>query len=325
MSSSRTDSKTASQFVSLTMRLKDKLHPPRIKRSERIKNTPQRVKPPDLNLQHTQHQSGGVLAEQHRAVHSSLQYFKALVDRLGVDKPEVDRLVLDRGVAGALLGGASGGVLEAVQTLVQLEPHLHESQSVSSCLNRLYKSLAELIHWADQVMLQGSAHGNRESVTMVIRAVLDAVKDLVRLAAERQDGSTPLTPVQSQTVEGQIGGSEDQQTKVTTSTVPCPGFPSEEEDEIDSAPPKPPMPFTETVPQLSVPQLSPPPQGLSPPALPPKKRHSSSGPAPCRVAIVAPMRREPEVDTQEDECLKCFSPSSADSAAEITHSGNTHT
>lgn len=61
-----------------------------------------------------------VLEDQQRAVVSSLQYFKALVDRLGVDK-----LVLNQSVVGGLLGGASGGVLEAIHTLVQLEPHLH--------------------------------------------------------------------------------------------------------------------------------------------------------------------------------------------------------
>lgn len=61
-----------------------------------------------------------VLADQQRAVLSSLHYFKALVDRLAVDK-----LVLNQSVVGGLLGGASSGVLEAVQTLVQLEPHQH--------------------------------------------------------------------------------------------------------------------------------------------------------------------------------------------------------
>ncbi len=48
-------SSPASQFVSLTLKLKDKLQPQRIRRSERIKHTPsQRVKPPDLKLnEHT--------------------------------------------------------------------------------------------------------------------------------------------------------------------------------------------------------------------------------------------------------------------------------
>lgn len=65
-------------------------------------------------------QSACVLADQQKAIVSSLQYLKALVDRLGVDK-----LVLNQSVVGGLLGGASSGVLEAVQTLVQLELHLH--------------------------------------------------------------------------------------------------------------------------------------------------------------------------------------------------------
>ncbi|XP_008304017.1 rap guanine nucleotide exchange factor 1 isoform X2 [Stegastes partitus] len=279
--SSRADSKTASQFASLTLRLKDKLHPPRIRSSERIKHTQsQRVKPPDLHLQ--QHKSGGVLVDQQRAVLSSLQYFKALVDRLGVDRPGRDKLVLDQLVVGGLLGGASTGVLEAVQTLVQLEPHLH-NRTISTCLTRLYHSLAELIRWADQVMLQGVSHDNKEStesVTSMIRAVLDDVKELVRLAAERQDVSAPLSPVQSQ--------SENQE--ISERTVG--------EEETVLAPPKPPMPLPEPLPL-----------GQSPPALPPKKRHSSSGPASCRVAIVAPWRREPDEDRQvqqecEDDCWK---------------------
>ncbi|XP_054467252.1 LOW QUALITY PROTEIN: rap guanine nucleotide exchange factor 1 [Anoplopoma fimbria] len=322
--SSRPDSKTGSQFVSLTMRLKDKLHPQRIRRSERTKQTlSQRAKPCDLNLQHTlQPKSVCVLEDQQRAVISSLQYFKALVDRLGVDK-----LVLDQSVVGGLLGGASGGVLEAVQTLVQLEPHLHNSKTVSSCLTRLYLSLAQLIRWADQLMLQGVAHGNKDSmasVTVVIRAVLDGVKELVRLAAERQGDSAPLSPVQSQVTVGQTFGFDDQQTSERTSTSSGAPAEKEEEEQTALAPPKPPMPLTESLPQVSLPQVSLPqvsPQGVSPPALPPKRR-SSSGPALCRVAIVAPMRREPEVDRQvqkEDECLKRFSTSSADSAAENTH------
>ncbi|KAJ4923862.1 hypothetical protein JOQ06_028117 [Pogonophryne albipinna] len=56
---------------------------------------------------------------------------------------------------------------------------------------------------------------------------------------------------------------------------------------------------------------------LSPPALPPKQRHSLS-PAPCRIAIVAPMMREPAADRQvQEESLK--------RSPEDTHCGNTHT
>uniref|UniRef100_UPI003AB0D207 rap guanine nucleotide exchange factor 1-like n=1 Tax=Centroberyx gerrardi TaxID=166262 RepID=UPI003AB0D207 len=266
--SARAESKTdaqRSQFASLTMRLKDKLHPPRIRRSaERIKRTQsQRAKPAELELStHTpRRKSVCVLAEQERAVVSSLQYFKALVDRLGVDRLGVDRLVLDQSAVGGLLGGASGRVLEAVQTLVQLEPRLHNSKTVSSCLSRLYRSLAQLIRWADQVMLQGVARDDKEAtatVTMVIRAVLDGVKELVRLAAERQDGSSPSSPVQSQPAVSQPGGCEGRQTSGRTRTSPNPGAPTEEEEEEEeegrkverkeekkevSAPPKPPKPL----------------------------------------------------------------------------------
>ncbi|XP_039979137.1 rap guanine nucleotide exchange factor 1-like isoform X2 [Xiphias gladius] len=322
--SSRAESKTASQFASLTMRLKDKLHSQRIRRTERIKHTPsQRTKPPDLNLQeHTlQHKSGCMLADQQRAVVSSLQYFKALVDRLGVDRPGVNKLVLDQSVVGGLLGGASSGVLEAVHTLVQLEPHLHNRKTISACLTRLYLSLAQLIHWADQVMLQGVAHDNKEStasVTTVIRAVLDGVKDLVRLAAERQEGSAPLSPVQPQPAVGQTGGFDDRETSDRMPACRSPADPAEEngEERVASAPPKPLMPLLDPLLQLL------PPQGLSPPALPPKKRQSLSGPTPCRVAIVAPMRRGSEASAQEcedDDCLKRCSSSSADSVPDNTH------
>lgn len=48
----------------------------------------------------------------------------------------------------------------------------------------------------------------------------------------------------------------------------------------------------------------------SPPALPPKKRHSSSGLAPCKVAIVAPMRRQLEADAPEQQVSDWSSSSS---------------
>ncbi|KAM3611629.1 uncharacterized protein V6R79_021747 [Siganus canaliculatus] len=302
--SSRPDSKAA--FVSFTLKLKDKLHPQWIRRSEPIKQvSPPRLKTLDLD----QATSAGVLVDRQRAVVSSLQYFKALVDRLGLDRLTADGLGFNQSVLGGLLGGASTRVLEAVQTLVQLEPQLSSSETVSSCLTRLYQSVAQLIRWADQVMLRGvTQDDSAPSVTMVIRVVLDSVKELVKLAAERQEGSTPLSPVQSQPAVGRSGASEEQE---TTSTCRSPGAPEEQQQkdqEVLSAPPKPPMPSLEPRP----PELRPPephPPSRSPPALPPKKRHSSSGPLPCKVAIVAPMRREPEADKQEegDECVKCSS------------------
>ncbi|KAM3867582.1 rap guanine nucleotide exchange factor 1-like [Diretmus argenteus] len=330
---SKTDSQL-SQFVSLTMRVKDKLHPPKIRRSaDKIKRTQsQRPKPPDLDQQ----PSVCVLAEQEKAVVSSLQYFKALVDRLGVDRLQVDRLgvdrlVLDQSAVRSLLRGASSRVLESVQTLVQLEPRLHNSKTVSSCLSRLYRCLAQLIRWADQVMLRGNIdHNDKEAmatVTTVIRAVLDGVKELVRLATERQDGSSPSSPDQSQTAVGQPGGCEGQQISDPAQTSQCPGAPAEEqregtreeEQEKVSAPPKPPKPRPQLLPPPS--QLIDKPSLHSAPALPPKKRQSSSGPTPCRVAIVAPMSRDPRPDRQEceEECLKRCSSLSGDSSGVETH------
>lgn len=62
------------------------------------------------------------MLDQERAVLSSLQYFKALVDRLDLDRPSGQKPGLDRSMVGGLLGGASTGILEAVQALVKLEP-----------------------------------------------------------------------------------------------------------------------------------------------------------------------------------------------------------
>ncbi|XP_062272854.1 rap guanine nucleotide exchange factor 1-like [Scomber scombrus] len=292
--SSRPESKTASQFATLTMKLKDKLHQQRSRYAERIKHTPsQRSKPPDLDLTEHTHRDKPVceLGEQQRVVINSLQYFKALVDRFGVDK--VDKVVQDRCVVGGMLGGASSTVLEEVQTLVQLEPRLHRSRTVCACLTRLHASVADLIRWVDQVILQVVTAGNKEStvsVTTVIKMVLDGVKELARLAAERKEGSAPVSPVQSQPA------------------VELPG-----QSEEDQPPPKPVMPLLEHRHSLT------PTQAFSPPALPPKKRPSSSGPAPCRVAIVAPMRRETEAERQEweEDDLKSYSSSSADSGVQL--------
>lgn len=52
-------------------------------------------------------------------------------------------------------------------------------KSVCARLSRLYRSLAQLIRWADQVVLQGVSHDKEEStdgVTTLIRALLDSVK-----------------------------------------------------------------------------------------------------------------------------------------------------
>ena len=53
------------------------------------------------------------------------------------------------------------------------------SSALSSCHNRVYQSLANLIRWSDQVMLDGIDLEDKENVvavTTVIKAVLDGVK-----------------------------------------------------------------------------------------------------------------------------------------------------
>lgn len=53
------------------------------------------------------------------------------------------------------------------------------SSALSSCYSRVYQSLANLIRWSDQVMLEGVNSDDKETVTSVkgvIKAVLDGVK-----------------------------------------------------------------------------------------------------------------------------------------------------
>ncbi|KAM9699292.1 rap guanine nucleotide exchange factor 1-like [Menidia menidia] len=281
--SSRSESKTASQLVSLTMKLKYKLHPQRPKPGPAPRTGSE---PAALDHQPQ------VLVDQQRAVISSLQYFKALVDRLGLDRVPArpGGGVLNQAAVGSLVGGACEGVLEAAQVLVQLEPRLLLSGSVSGCLSRFHRSLAQLVLWADRLLLQGVSHDDgRPAVTTAIRAVLDSVKELGRLAKERTDGSAPLSPVQSEGFDG-----------LETDGVPA-------ANQVP-APPKPPMPLLEAV--------------HSPPALPPKRRQPPSlpVPAPCRVTIVTPLAQEPEEDTPPNQepadGLKRLSASSADSHCE---------
>jgi len=57
--------------------------------------------------------------------------------------------------------------------------HVVSSKTVTSCLSGLYSSLAQLVHWADQLMLQGIVQEEKDAiatVAVVTRAVLDGVK-----------------------------------------------------------------------------------------------------------------------------------------------------
>uniref|UniRef100_A0A671N8U3 CRK SH3-binding GNRP n=1 Tax=Sinocyclocheilus anshuiensis TaxID=1608454 RepID=A0A671N8U3_9TELE len=157
---------------------------------------------------------------------------------------------------------------------------------VSSCLSRLYQSLANLIRWSDQVMLEGVNLEDKETVatvTTVIKAVLDGVKELVKVAIEKQEHPSPTTPVKTllpaaspqRVPEPPVIELKETVLNDTPTPAEATETPNDVPDE-EVAPPKPPLPG------LKVPEHC-------PPALPPKKRQSA--PSPTRIAVVAPMSR----------------------------------
>ncbi|TKS84772.1 Rap guanine nucleotide exchange factor 1 CRK SH3-binding GNRP [Collichthys lucidus] len=156
------------------------------------------------------------LEEHEKEVVSALRYFKTIVDKMVVEKKVLE-----------MLPGSASKVLEAILPLVQVEARIQHSSALSSCHNRVYQSLANLIRWADQVMLDGIDLEDKEnvaSVTSVIKAVLDGVKvrpfvvvemclcyalplcpltpavlslskqELVKLTIEKQEQPSPTTP-----------------------------------------------------------------------------------------------------------------------------------
>ncbi|XP_016323720.1 rap guanine nucleotide exchange factor 1-like, partial [Sinocyclocheilus anshuiensis] len=160
------------------------------------------------------------------------------------------------------------------------------SSRVSSCLSRLYQSLANLIRWSDQVMLEGVNLEDKETVatvTTVIKAVLDGVKELVKVAIEKQEHPSPTTPVKTllpaaspqRVPEPPVIELKETVLNDTPTPAEATETPNDVPDE-EVAPPKPPLPG------LKVPEHC-------PPALPPKKRQSA--PSPTRIAVVAPMSR----------------------------------
>ncbi|XP_058245869.1 rap guanine nucleotide exchange factor 1 isoform X2 [Hemibagrus wyckioides] len=279
--SGKLESKQDSQRSNLqtfTMRLIDRFHSPKPKRVhsskkaskpsvERIVKAPEKQETKSLSR----------LEEKEKEVVSALRYFKTIIDKM----------VLDRKVLEMLPGSASK-VLEAIVPLVQIDAKILKSSSVSSCLNRVYQSLANLIRWSDQVMLEGVNLEEKDTVanvTSIIKAVLDGVKELVKLVLEKQQLPSPTSPtaksvpsvISSESVpELPVIETEDESSTnssaLSHSTEALTDAPSTKE----AAPPKPPLPG------LKVPEHC-------PPALPPKKRQSA--PSPTRVAVVAPMSR----------------------------------
>ncbi|XP_062290154.1 rap guanine nucleotide exchange factor 1b isoform X4 [Scomber scombrus] len=267
-----------SHLSSFTMKLMDKFHSPKIKRTPSKKGKQLQPEPAAKSTEKPANKKVSRLEEHEKEVVSALRYFKTIVDKMVVEKKVLE-----------MLPGSASKVLEAILPLVQVEARIQHSSALSSCHNRVYQSLANLIRWADQVMLDGIDLEDKEnvaSVTSVIKAVLDGVKELVKLTIEKQEQPSPTTPNKPAlpaTTSESSAPSEmpliEREPEVSNKTAPA-AVPAEAASDIpdeDVAPPKPPLP------EAKMAELSP------PPALPPKKRQSA--PSPTRVAVVAPMSR----------------------------------
>uniref|UniRef100_A0A8B9SZG4 CRK SH3-binding GNRP n=1 Tax=Anas platyrhynchos TaxID=8839 RepID=A0A8B9SZG4_ANAPL len=269
-----------SHLSSFTMKLKGKFHSPKIKRtpSKKGKQADLTVKTPEksANKVNTPIPLDYCSQEKEKEVVSALRYFKTIVDKMAIDKKVLE-----------MLPGSASKVLEAILPLVQTDPRIQQSSAISSCYSRVYQSLANLIRWSDQVMLEGVNSEDKEMVTTVkdvIKAVLDGVKELVRLTIEKQEHPSPTSPVKpslpacksDSPSELPLTDREMEILNKTTNMTQSNELLTDSMDE-EVAPPKPPLPC------IRVAENSP------PPALPPKKRQSA--PSPTRVAVVAPMSR----------------------------------
>ncbi|XP_031412069.1 rap guanine nucleotide exchange factor 1 isoform X4 [Meleagris gallopavo] len=256
------------------MKLKGKFHSPKIKRtpSKKGKQADLTVKTPEKSA----NKNVSWLEEKEKEVVSALRYFKTIVDKMAIDKKVLE-----------MLPGSASKVLEAILPLVQTDPRIQQSSAISSCYSRVYQSLANLIRWSDQVMLEGVNSEDKEMVTTVkdvIKAVLDGVKELVKLTIEKQEHPSPTSPVKpslpacksDSPSELPLTDREMEILSKTTNMTQSNELLTDSMDE-EVAPPKPPLPC------IRVAENSP------PPALPPKKRQSA--PSPTRVAVVAPMSR----------------------------------
>ncbi|XP_059957719.1 rap guanine nucleotide exchange factor 1 isoform X4 [Mesoplodon densirostris] len=322
-----------SHLSSFTMKLMDKFHSPKIKRTPSKKGKPAEVSvkipekpvnkeatdrflpegypiPLDLEQQAVEFMSTSAVAsrsqrqknlswleEKEKEVVSALRYFKTIVDKMAIDKKVLE-----------MLPGSASKVLEAILPLVQSDPRIQHSSALSSCYSRVYQSLANLIRWSDQVMLEGVNSEDKEMVTTVkgvIKAVLDGVKELVRLTIEKQGHPSPTSPVKPSSPACKPDGQSelpltDREMEILNKTTglsqSAEGLPDSTDEEV--APPKPPLPGIRVV------------DNSPPPALPPKKRQSA--PSPTRVAVVAPMSRAssgsslPVGLTRQDFDVDCY-------------------
>ncbi|XP_016536971.1 rap guanine nucleotide exchange factor 1b isoform X8 [Poecilia formosa] len=284
-----------SHLSTFTMILKDKFHSPKIKRTPSKKAKQLQPEPAAKSTEKPANKKVSRLEEHEKEVVSALKYFKTIVDKMVVEKKVLE-----------MLPGSASKVLEAILPLVQIEARIQHSSALSSCHSRVYQSLGNLIRWADQVMLDGIDLDDKESViavTSVIKAVLDGVKELVKLTIEKQEQPSPTTPNKPAppvtTTESNVSVEvplidTEQEVSSRTAPVTSPAKVAPELQDEDVAPPKPPLPeakVAELRAQLSADagQRRPSQKENPPPALPPKKRQSAPSPTP--VAVVAPMSR----------------------------------
>ncbi|XP_035377290.1 rap guanine nucleotide exchange factor 1b isoform X2 [Electrophorus electricus] len=285
-----------SHLTSFTMKLMDKFHSPKIKRTPSKKGKQQAAEPAVKSAEKPVNKKVSRLEEQEKEVVSALRYFKTIVDKMAVDSKVLQ-----------MLPGSASKVLEAILPLVQVEARSLHSSAIASCHNRVYQSLANLIRWSDQVMLEGIDLDDKDTVTTVtavIKAVLDGVKELVKLTIEKQEQPCPASPskpappvAKTESVcEMPLTDREKEiLSKTTPIATPTDSLTDISEEEV--APPKPPLPGPKLAEHRSRMQLcSDHVSGQwrdtvigTPPALPPKKRQSA--PSPTRVAVVAPMSR----------------------------------
>ncbi|XP_056302167.1 rap guanine nucleotide exchange factor 1b isoform X4 [Danio aesculapii] len=285
-----------SHLSSFTMKLM-KFHSPKIKRTPSKKGKQLQPEPAVKTPEKPINKKVSRLEEQEKDVVSALRYFKTIVDKMNVDTKVLQ-----------MLPGSASKVLEAILPLMQVEARIQHSSAMSSCHNRVYQSLATLIRWSDQVMLEGIDLDDKDTVTTVttvIKAVLDGVKELVKLTIEKHEQPSPTSPSKPAPPVAKIESvcenplTEREKailSKTTPIVTPTDSLTDMSEEE---APPKPPLPGPKLAEHRNRMQLcSDPVAGQrratmmeTPPALPPKKRQSA--PSPTRVAVVAPMSRGP--------------------------------
>ncbi|XP_074654092.1 uncharacterized protein LOC141908130 [Tubulanus polymorphus] len=96
--------------------------------------------------------------------------------------------VVDKNIL-QMLPGTATVVLECIMEVVQLlSIYLvtNDSTVLISSYNQVYQSLANLIRWADQVMLRADGEPiNKDSANEIIKSVQDGIKELMQLSIDK--------------------------------------------------------------------------------------------------------------------------------------------